>query len=438
MIISHKNLYILYSIVQLSYIAALFIDSKVFTISYMALCVYSFFGKKEALYSLSLMVISKYLNPAIFSFSSEAGILAWLVFFIACGRLIIFSLDKISKTFPLILFSITVGVISLYYSVQPDISIMKLVVFTIGAAAIIMGCSSLNSNDQKKYKIWIFTLVIMIVLLSLPTFLYPNIAYNRNAAGFQGILNHPQSFGPLLAPITAWFVTSLAFNRNVNFVLYSAVAILLTILMILSQARTSLAAIFLTMTVVFIVTIFQSQHFANKFSKRTLSICTFFIIAITISTISSTLVRDNLQSFIYKRESTNIDEALSSRSGGIASQWYQFEKSPIVGHGFGVYPWGDIPMGVTYYKGIPISAPVEKGFLPTAILEEVGLLGAALFFIFLYFMYRQVRINNDVEVLSIFLTCLFINVGEMVIFSLGGIGLFYWLLIGLSLGKNLK
>ena len=82
--------------------------------------------------------------------------------------------------------------------------------------------------------------------------------------------------------------------------------------------------------------------------------------------------------------------------------------------------------------GIPVSAPVEKGFLPTAILEEIGMLGTVLFLIFIAFLTNAVVEGSDIRWAGMYFGCLFVNVGEAVFFSVGGIGLLYWLLIGLS------
>jgi len=427
-----KYIFIKYCSFLVLYLGVLAINAQMFTTVFAGLCLYSLSGKEQAIKALSLMVISKYLNPAIYAFSPETGILAWLVFFVASFRLITSSVKYFSKIIPLIIFSFVVVVLSVFVSVQPDISAMKIIVFTIGSMAIILGYSSLKEEQFGRLYIWFFSLFVVIIILSLPTFLFPHIAYNRNAAGFQGILNHPQSFGPLLAPITGWFLAGLIFQKKNKIVFNLSISICLVILMILSQARTSLAAVFLSLFTIFILVSVRKKYFSSAFSGRALVMGVFLALSIGIAFISSSLVQEKLTGFIFKRESTNMGEALSSRSSGIANQWYYFTKKPVVGNGFGVYPWGVIPMGVTYYKGIPISAPVEKGFLPTAILEEIGLLGATLFFVFIYFIYKQVLLNDDVKLLALFFSCLFINVGEMVVFSLGGIGLFYWLLIGLT------
>jgi hypothetical protein len=83
--------------------------------------------------------------------------------------------------------------------------------------------------------------------------------------------------------------------------------------------------------------------------------------------------------------------------------------------------------------GLPISAPVEKGFLPTAILEEVGIPGALGFLgLFLTLLYRVYR-TGDQPWAAVLLTSIFVNLGEALFFSLGGLGLYFWIWIGLAI-----
>src|SRR5262249_33043058 len=86
--------------------------------------------------------------------------------------------------------------------------------------------------------------------------------------------------------------------------------------------------------------------------------------------------------------------------------------------------------------GLPLSAPVEKGFLPTAVLEETGIFGAIFFALFLFSAMRLVVRRGDIVLAWIFFTCLFVNVGEMIFFSAGGLGLYIWLLMGWAAARR--
>ena len=130
----------------------------------------------------------------------------------------------------------------------------------------------------------------------------------------------------------------------------------------------------------------------------------------------------------------NLNEAFyESRGGGALGEWNDFLQKPLLGNGFGVYPDGEFPAGVTYIDGIPISAPIEKGFLPTAILQEGGLLGAVLLTLVIALLTRRAWRNTDLRWRAMFIACLAINAGECVFMSPGGIGMFDWLLLSLAM-----
>ncbi len=80
-----------------------------------------------------------------------------------------------------------------------------------------------------------------------------------------------------------------------------------------------------------------------------------------------------LTDYAFKGSKGEVDSLggafYESRGSGVLSEWQNFTTHPLTGNGFGVFPDGHFPVGVQYFAGIPISAPVEKGILPTAVLE---------------------------------------------------------------------
>ncbi len=407
-------------------------SANIFLFIFFFLLLFSVTSNENAIKSLALASILKYLNPAIYSFPAELGALGWLVFFTAISRLLLTSMSKISFSGPLYLFSFIALALSTFTSRNVDISIMKLIVFTLGAAAIIQGSQTLDIKQAHRLKTWLFTLSTSIVMLSLPTLLYPNIAYNRNQAGFQGILNHPQVFGCILVPFAMWFITSVFFRKNEKTIFNASISILLIILMIISQTRTSIISILLSLTCLFVILIINRDSIHDNISKPIkIGLIAFFLLSVAFISLPS--FQEVLINFIFKRSSTDIDHAFATRARGAATQLEYFFKNPIFGNGFGVYSWGVNPEGITYFMGIPISAPVEKGFLLTAMLEEVGIIGTLFFGFFLYKLFKLTLFNKDLRLLGIFLGIIFTNIGEMTFFSLGGIGSFYWAFIALCI-----
>lgn len=106
--------------------------------------------------------------------------------------------------------------------------------------------------------------------------------------------------------------------------------------------------------------------------------------------------------------------------------------------GFGVYEFGVFggEERVVRVFGIPLSAPAEKGFAFTAVLEETGIFGALLFYSLLLGMIRVAFKDPAPETAALMLGAVFVNFGEAVIFSPGGLGLYVWIVIGLALAQS--
>jgi hypothetical protein len=84
------------------------------------------------------------------------------------------------------------------------------------------------------------------------------------------------------------------------------------------------------------------------------------------------------------------------------------------------------------FAGIPLSAPVEKGFLPTAVLEETGIFGAVALLYVLWSLGKSAWRSPSLPLVAAFFTCLFVNFGEENLLSPSGIGFYLWTLIALA------
>ena len=403
------------------------------------LCLWALTGRKQAIQALSLAVIIKHLNPVLYTYSGEFGIIAWLLLILAGLRIFLSApLRQLQLILPLLAFS---TVVLLLMTVQdnryPDVSAMKLFVFTYGAAALLVGYACVRDDEADALATWVFSLAATVVLLSLATLPFPAIAYGR-FSGFQGIVSHPQTMGPILSPLAAWFLAGVLFKKDSKLLVPLAATLILLAMMILSQARTSVVTVILSLAATFAVLLFKRKRFTSFRTGRALGLTLAVVLAIAIGMGASSGIRQTLTGFVFKYHSKTVDAALSSRSAGIESQWHFFLAKPMTGYGFGVYSWGEFPSGIVRVMGIPISASVEKGFLPTAILEEIGLPGTLAFLCFITGLAKRVAGHGDPAWIAVFFACLFVNVGEMVFFSLGGIGLYFWVFLGLStrMGKS--
>ncbi len=400
---------------------------------YAGLCVWALMGPKQALQAITLAVFIRYLNPGLFSLPFEIGPLSWLILLLAFVRnVFLFKSDVLSKLVPLCVFAVVVMTLTFTTSHYPMVSIMKLLSFTLGATTVLICCEALKANEIRQLWVWILALFAVVMCLSLATFLIPAAAYHRGA-GFQGLLNHPQSLGALIAPFVSWLLARVFFQKKSLLSIPVFISVILIGISIFSETRTAMVAVALGLSASFIAFTLSHRRY-KRFGNlgKTLAKAGTVACLLVVAVLAYKPAQDVIMSYVFKRESQNLEEALSSRSAGIASQWQNFLAKPVAGWGFGIYPGEDFAKEVHTFMGIPISAPVEKGFIPTALLEEVGVVGALCFFYLIAALCRYTVRAVDIRWSAVFFSCLFVNLGEMVFFSAGGIGIFYWVLMGLS------
>lgn len=400
------------------------------------LCGYAILGPKQFIQALSLSVVIKYLNPAIYAFPFYSGILFWLVIFCSCIRCIsIISKKSLKIILPLIYFYILVMALSVV-SANPLISILKISAFTFTVAAVLIGYFELDENNLSEITMFFVSLAGSVFLLSIPTFFLPTIGFYRNGKGFQGILNHPQAFGTFYAPFAAWLASIFLFKKdkfNIQ-IKYFFVLLMVLIFIILTKTRTAALTIAVSLSITLFLFIFtknRDKSLANL--KRPIVMVSILLVLFT--TIATTNI-DFICDFVFKggEKTSIVNSFYHSRGKAIELQWSNFLKHPLTGNGFGVYTSGSFPSDIKTFVGIPISAPVEKGIMPTALLEEIGIIGAICFLLFFFSLVKYIVKHAELQWTAMFLGCFFVNTGEAVFFSVGGIGLFFWLLMGLCLG----
>ena len=116
-ILADAYISVLFIILFSSILLVVSIHQILITITLSCLCIWSLFGFKHAIQALSLSVVVKFLNPALYEFSSEAGILSWLVIFSAGLRILpTVSTRHIAVLTPLVLYASVVAALAVYAS----------------------------------------------------------------------------------------------------------------------------------------------------------------------------------------------------------------------------------------------------------------------------------------------------------------------------------
>src|SRR5690606_3667616 len=148
--------------------------------------------------------------------------------------------------------------------------------------------------------------------------------------------------------------------------------------------------------------------------------------------------------FIAKSGRAEVGSALEayerSRGGKMEEMWANIQQKPFQGIGFGVASDPrdmDVPRDPVL--GLPTSAPIEKGVLPLAVLEEVGLIGFLMVAAWVLILLRR-SAQGGIVPFAVALTALLLSLGEANLCSPGGMGLLSLVLIGWAFasGYNLN
>jgi hypothetical protein len=406
-------------------------------IALIALSVWALFGAKQAIQTLSLVVLIKFLNPAIYQFAGPVSLWGWIALATAGSRIFYDNLRMPGKHHPvipwLLLFAAVIFIQSLFFSHHAVVSVFKVVSFTFSAAAVLLGFK-VTASRSVDWTPWVLGLWIAVLVVSAPTWFVPGIGFARNGSGFQGILNHPQTFGIFLAPMVAWVTGRVLFPPFERAYWLYAMLLIAWCFLVMTRARTALIAVLTGFAVIALVALWNRPEWRKCIGKGMFRPVSIFagLALVSLILLQPSLIVESATDFIQKgKHGMKVEESFEhSRGGGIAGQWGNFKKHPLVGIGFGVSLDKSFKPVFDEVTGLPLSASMEKGFLPSAVLEETGAIGTMLFLLFLFALFRHVFSETHFMLPWMFLTSLFVNVGEMIFFSAGGFGLYIWLLMG--------
>jgi hypothetical protein len=418
--------------------------------SYLIVAAYSLFGLRQVILSMLLVWIFVMINTSVAGPNTFAHIGRILVLFFAIFSVLIHYPTsphlKTSKIFLVtLIFSIFLIFHSIFLSVTPLLSISKSAYWIMSFLTIYYAWNGLNSKVFNEFSNNFYYLLVGIFLVNYALINSP-LGFIKNVDLFQGFFDHPNAFG-----IFTSVVCSLAIGRffSMGKILYFNFFIIVLSLnaVILSGSRTAGLAIVISFLLSFIIIrFFSSKAILKSFpSKIIYSLSILVLILLLALSYTKVFYLDN---FFNKGQNTNqtinyngasfssskktiVDNYIKSRNVLILPMLDNINKQPFTGIGFGV---GSSPERINVVKDtvfgiLPISSPIEKGILPLAVIEELGFWGFLLFFIWLFTIFRISLVNRKL-LLPVFFTLLLINLGENVLFSPGGFGLFVLIMIG--------
>ncbi len=399
--------------------------------AYVLLMIWSLRGRRESLEALCFCWLITYLNPGLFARSGSAEILRWGVILLS-GVTITFVGVRRQARLPRIVTALLVlclvnALLIVVSSYAPDVSAFKLASFLFTVGAVLYGFEQ-ESTMRERWSAFFFSFFGGIVLVSAPLRVV-GPGFLKNGMGFQGILDHPQAFGIFVCSFLPWALC-VALERRGRSVIPWGIVALAAGLLIESQSRTGLMGTVLGSSVALVWYMLRGgrdARIANRVmvvggATAALLLCVAF-------------VRPDVFRRFLQKNSGQTDLAASfyeSRGYLLERSMANFYRAPLAGIGFGL---ASVPEELNVSRDpvfhLPLGAPVEKGIVFVAVLEESGVLGMAAFVAFIAVLLRGVATTRvGPAPLALALGALSVNIGESVFFAVGGSGLILWVLVG--------
>lgn len=399
-------------------------------------------GSQHAIKALLLTYLISLSNPGIFSPSPIFEVARWIVLLAATSRVAVDTAlrgYRVKSWFLwLASFCLIAAVSSVFVSPSPTVSVFKILVFFVGFFVVLQ---ALEYSRQYDWLSWFFTVWSVVLFFSLPLLLL-DVGYLRNGVGFQGVFNQPQVYGIFFSVPAVYLGVKYLLRelrRDTKLTIF-LLAVWPTV--IASQARTGIFAGVLAVLVSVSWIVIRNLRDGRLVIRTKLSPLSLLLggVLIFLLALFSDEAGEEVATFLTKAPSSDVsqlsavspDEFLRGRSDIIAASWSNFLERPFTGIGFGVPSnlYERTSSGSEAF-GLPTSAPIEKSFMPTAVLEETGIIGALLLTAFLAVFAAPVIRFGRLSTTILLLTAISINLGEMVFFSASG-GIYVWLCIGIS------
>lgn len=405
-------------------------------LSFILLAAYALLGPRQVIHALLLTWFFLMMNSAIAPSLPAASLLRYFVLLCAATSVFMrsgFMHGRASISllaFITCLLGIFIIVHSFVVSPEPIVSILKGASWMLAFLTSLSAWGALSMAERNKVEGEIFFILLLITVLSLLMVPVPQGYMVRGGGGlFKGALNHSQALGSALALLSAW--VTAAFLKRANW-LYLIYLFVIITLIVLTGSRTALLAGLLgVITALLLTPLLSSQGLlkvAPSLGSPKLWAWVFICFLGVFAAFEKISV--DINEFINKgRSYTSVVLAYEDSRGGLLDIMMEnINEYPISGIGFGIAS-DPKEMVVERFAGIPISAVIEKGVTPVAVLEELGIPGATLFVIWLGALIMNAA-RSSLMSLAVLCTILALNFGEATLFSPGGMGMLSIILIG--------
>ena len=399
--------------------------------SYLLLAGYALLGRTQAIQALALSWLFSMFNPALVAESTAGSVGRFTIIATAALSVLLRSglFGKHPRAGAMTVATLTLGLLlighSFLFSPIPDVSVLKALSWTAVTATLFAAWGAMNKEDRDQTTSQIFGGLVAVLICSVPLLASP-IGYSRNESGFQGVLGHPQAFGPTMALLGVWAGARMLGEKRPPWLLVLLMGACL-VLIVLSEARTAGLALVLGLASAAMLVPFISRQSIKKMlpglgSRRVYLVAGVAAVGVLFS---GAVLTDRIGSYIDKRGGGGglMQSYETSRGALIDVMLENINMAPYVGIGFGI---ASRPEEMIVDRdpvfGLPTGAVVEKGVLPYQVVEELGLFGALFVLLWLGMAIKRAS-RGTVTTLAILLTVLLLNLGESTFFSPGGMGL---------------
>lgn len=319
-------------------------------------------------------------------------------------------------------------------STMTVVSVLKALLFSLAILSLFAGWGGLSDEDRRLGEIQVWGIVGALTVLSTPMLLTP-LGYLKGRMGFMGLTTQAQTFGIMMGvfAVFLWMlvITQKKFGLGLLFL-----ASMTTAFVYLSQARiggfTLIAG--LLAGVVIAPLIPQGAGLRDLPQLRFIRVAVMAGLLAVAVIVSGGLLAVKVRQYMMKygsaEDATSVadvaDSLYRARGGPVELMLASVRQKPLTGIGFGVPTEGGLSTPIVYDPifNLPIMATVEKGVMPIAVLEELGIpLGMIvyLWFVCLFLL----AASGGAVALATFTAALAVNAAEACFFSPGGGGLFF-------------
>lgn len=417
-------------------------------LSYLLVAVYALTGRSAAIYALLISWFFTMLNPGIAPEATGATAMRYVVmlasFVSIMFRIQLFTMLRLIgyPVYSLFLLFVFILIHSVFFSPFPDVSIIKATSWMIVMVTVILGWYGFNKSEHASLVRLIFNSMALVAIFSLPL-LFMGQGYLRNEVGFQGILNHPQNLGSFSAIYGGWiaarFITGEKLGSWFKFLL-----VLMVFYVVSSEARSAFFALFFGLFIAILINLVLERNVNKKIRilpKSILGYSSFIIVVMSIFILSPLIIErvDNVISKSGRSEAVGLIGAYEGSRGFLIDRMMaNIDSDPYGGVGFGIASESSsMTVDRDPFFGLPLGAAIEKGIMPLAVLEEIGIFGFIVFLIWLIVTIIKASFAGFSPSVVLYIILL-LNLGENTFFSPGGMGLFSLVLIGwvISVSKH--